>query len=218
MSAFAVTRSALLAGAIAALFAAAGAIAAPGARQPLRRAARHARVCHRRKHHRCAQRHAPARHKRSSAPARPGTANAPSTTGSGEPWGTLPPVLGPGTGSSGAPPAGTGAGAPSEPPALPAGPAHVEVTAEDTQAFRFVLSRASVPAGKVIIEFINHGQDEHNMHVLEGTEGEEQGALANTTPGAHPSLSLQLRPGSYTFFCSIPGHEAAGMKATLVVD
>ncbi len=84
--------------------------------------------------------------------------------------------------------------------------------------FRFVLSRPSVPAGKVIIEFVNHGQDEHNLHVVEPAEGSEQGALPNTAPNAHPSLTLDLRHGNYTFFCSLPGHEAAGMKATLVVN
>ncbi|HTB50109.1 MAG TPA: hypothetical protein VK701_03960 [Solirubrobacteraceae bacterium] len=51
---------------------------------------------------------------------------------------------------------------PVESPAAPtpATPTHIEVTAEDTEAFRFVLSRPTVPAGKVIIEFINHGQDD----------------------------------------------------------
>ena len=46
----------------------------------------------------------------------------------------------------------------------------------------------------------------------------EGGSLPNTAPGAHPQLSLEMRPGSYTLFCSLPGHEAKGMKATLVVQ
>jgi plastocyanin len=94
----------------------------------------------------------------------------------------------------------------------------VQVTAQDTEGFRFVLSRTTVPAGKVIIEFVNHGQDEHNLHTLEPGEGSEGGSLPNTAPGAHPQLSLEMRPGSYTLFCSLPGHEAKGMKATLVVQ
>jgi plastocyanin len=99
----------------------------------------------------------------------------------------------------------------------------VEVTAEDTEAFRFVLSRPSVPAGEVIIEFVNHGQDEHNLHAVEPTEGTEVGAIPNTPPsvsGQHssPSLTLNLHPGSYDFFCSLPHHEEKGMKATLKVE
>jgi plastocyanin len=92
------------------------------------------------------------------------------------------------------------------------------VTAEDTGAFHFVLSRPSVPAGKVILEFVNRGQDEHNLNAVGPPEGSAVGSIPSTAPGAHPSLTLMLRPGSYTLFCSLPGHEARGMKATLVVD
>ncbi len=97
-------------------------------------------------------------------------------------------------------------------------PAHVEVTAEDTEAFHFALSRPIVPAGKVIIEFVDHGQDEHNLNAVEPTEGSVAGSIPDTAPNAHPSLTLDLRPGSYTLFCSLPSHEARGMKATLVVE
>lgn len=93
----------------------------------------------------------------------------------------------------------------------------MQVTALDTERFQFVLSRTSVPAGEVIIEFVNRGQDEHNLHTLESAEGTEAGSLPNTAPGAHPQLKLDLRPGSYTLFCSLPEHEKKGMKATLVV-
>ena len=82
--------------------------------------------------------------------------------------------------------------------------------------FKFTLSRAEVPAGKVVIEFINRGQDEHNLHA-QSEEGPEAGSIPNTQPGGHPQLALELRPGSYTLFCSLPEHEKLGMKATLVV-
>jgi plastocyanin len=111
----------------------------------------------------------------------------------------------------------TGGTAPEETPASAPAPAHVEVTAEDTAAFRFVLSRPSVPAGRVILEFVNHGQDEHNLNAIEPAEGSVAGSIPNTAPNAHPSLSVDLRRGSYTLFCSIADHEAKGMKATLVV-
>jgi plastocyanin len=97
-------------------------------------------------------------------------------------------------------------------------PTHVEVTAEDSEGFRFVLSRPSVPAGKTIIEFVNHGQDEHNLNAVEGTAGSAVGSLPNTVSNAHLSLTVELKPGHYTLFCSLPGHAAKGMKATLVVE
>jgi uncharacterized cupredoxin-like copper-binding protein len=30
-------------------------------------------------------------------------------------------------------------------------------------------------------------------------------------------LTLTLKPGTYTFYCTVPGHAAAGMKGKLVV-
>jgi plastocyanin len=152
-----------------------------------------------------------------ATPTRPKPSAPTAGAGADGPWGTLPPSVGPG-GSSSPPTTPLGEAPSGEAPNAPLAPARVEVTAEDTQAFSFVLSRPSVPAGRVIIEFVNHGQDEHNMHVAEGGEGGEAGALGNTAPNAHPSLTLNLRHGSYTFFCSLPGHEAAGMKATLLVN
>jgi plastocyanin len=94
----------------------------------------------------------------------------------------------------------------------------VQVTAEDTAAYRFILSRPTVPAGEVIIEFVNHGQDEHNLNAHEPNEEKLAGSLPDTAPNAHPSLTLNLHHGSYTLFCSIKDHEAKGMKATLVVN
>jgi uncharacterized cupredoxin-like copper-binding protein len=38
-----------------------------------------------------------------------------------------------------------------------------------------------------------------------------------TITGGQTSVSVDLTPGTYTFFCSVPGHEQAGMKGTLTV-
>ena len=124
------------------------------------------------------------------------------------------------SGGSGTSPGATGGTPPAtETPTAPAGPVHVQVTAEDSNGYHFILSRTSVPAGPVVIEFVNHGQDEHNIHAVEPTEGSEAGGLQeNVKPGAHTDLSLNLHAGSYTLFCSLPGHEAKGMKATLTVE
>ena len=175
-----------------------------------RGAAHHKRVCHRSRHHRCPKKRG------KPAPGQGSSSRSADPTGSWtSPPGTVTPGAGgveaPGTGTTGEAPGGSGV-----PPA--SGPAHVQVTAEDTGAFRFVLSRPSVPAGPVIIEFVNRGQDEHNLQTLEPSRSEAQGGLANTAPGAHPTLHVTLRHGSYTLFCSLPTHEERGMKATLRVE
>jgi plastocyanin len=90
----------------------------------------------------------------------------------------------------------------------------VQVIAKE---YSFTLSRPEVPAGEVIVELVNRGEDAHNLHVAEGTAGAEAGAAPNTEPGAVRDLHVTLRPGSYTLFCSLPEHEAKGMHATLLV-
>jgi len=184
------------------------------------------RGCHRTRHRHCqltrAEKRSRRKHKRHTTTK---TAN-PSSSGSSSstPWSTVPPSAIPGSSTasnSGQPPgAPVDTAPPAKSPATPAPEAtpRVEVTAEDTEAFRFVLSRSTVPAGKTIIEFVNHGQDEHNLNAVEATEGSIAGSLPNTPSNGHLSLTVDLRPGSYTLFCSLPGHEAKGMKATLVVE
>lgn len=178
------------------------------------------------KHHRCPRARAGTKARHGQTQCRSAKRAAPRklSSGSGQPapWtafptGGVPAAAGP-QGAAAAPEGPAGASPPVESPAAPPPPARVEVTAEDTGAFRFVLSRPSVPAGKVIIEFVNHGQDEHNLNAFEPAEGALAGSIPNTQPNAHPSLTLTLRPGTYTLFCSIADHEAKGMKATLVVN
>jgi plastocyanin len=215
------TRSAVILGALCLICAAPGAIAAPA--HSLRHRSSHKPTCRRTKHRRCPATHANrgsrrkhrrGEHSKATKPKHGSDSSGPTSS-----WATVPGAVGPGStpvspsGSS----SSTGGTAPEESPATPPAPAHVEVTAEDTEAFRFVLSRPSVPAGHVIIEFVNHGQDEHNLNALEPAEGSVAGSIPNTAPNAHPSLSVDLRRGSYTLFCSIADHEAKGMKATLVV-
>jgi uncharacterized cupredoxin-like copper-binding protein len=89
----------------------------------------------------------------------------------------------------------------------------VQVIAKE---YSFTLSRSEVPAGPVVLQLVNRGEDAHNLHAAE-PEGAEAGALPNTEPGAHGDLKVNLHPGTYTLFCSLPGHEAKGMKATLTV-
>jgi plastocyanin len=98
-----------------------------------------------------------------------------------------------------------------EPPSVP----HVQVSAVE---WDFKLSRSTVPAGKVVLEFVNAGQDEHNLNLQEASEGPSEEPVANTPAKGVVDVTLQMRPGSYTLFCSLPTHEQKGMKATLTVE
>jgi plastocyanin len=99
-------------------------------------------------------------------------------------------------------------------PTLPPSVPHVEVTAFE---YGFTLSRTTVPAGKVVFDFVNHGQDEHNLNILP-SEGPLAGQFANTPSEDSSEQDVILKAGAYTLFCSLPEHEKKGMKATLVVE
>ena len=90
----------------------------------------------------------------------------------------------------------------------------VQITAVE---FSFTLSRTTVPAGKVILEFVDKGQDEHNLNAL-GPEGELASTFANEKSGGVTDQAVVLKKGSFTLFCSLPEHEQKGMKATLLVQ
>ena len=96
------------------------------------------------------------------------------------------------------------------PPSIP----HVQVVAVE---YHYTLSRTTVPAGKIVLQFVNNGQDEHNLNVLSG-EGELESSFPKTVSHGVRETTLNMRKGNFTLFCSLPEHEAKGMKATLTVE
>jgi plastocyanin len=70
-------------------------------------------------------------------------------------------------------------------------------------------------AGKVSIDFTNSSPLDHNI-TLESSSHQILGATP-TFQGGSKLLTLSLKPGTYKFFCSVPGHRMAGMEGTLTV-
>jgi plastocyanin len=71
-------------------------------------------------------------------------------------------------------------------------------------------------AGSVSIDFTNASSLPHNVTV-ESSSGAKVGATP-TFQGGEKTLSLNLKPGTYQFFCSVPGHRQSGMEGTLIVQ
>jgi plastocyanin len=71
-------------------------------------------------------------------------------------------------------------------------------------------------AGTVTIQFTNKSPLSHNLTIQQGTNGPVVGATP-TFDDATKTLTLKLTAGDYTFYCSVPGHRAAGMVGTLTV-
>jgi plastocyanin len=73
----------------------------------------------------------------------------------------------------------------------------------------------SAKAGKVSIDFTNSSPVGHNV-TIENSAGQEVGATP-TFSGGSKTVTATLKPGTYKFFCSVPGHRAGGMEGTLTV-
>jgi plastocyanin len=79
----------------------------------------------------------------------------------------------------------------------------------------FTTNSATTKAGNVTIEFTNPQALPHDVKI-EDSSGTEVGGTDTITEGSN-SATVTLKPGSYTFYCSVPGHREAGMEGTLTV-
>jgi plastocyanin len=90
----------------------------------------------------------------------------------------------------------------------------VKIAADPSGALKFDTTSLEATAGNVTIDFTNDSSLSHDVK-LEGPGVEDEGTDKIT--GSSTSVTLDLQPGTYTFFCSVDGHRAAGMEGTLVV-
>jgi uncharacterized cupredoxin-like copper-binding protein len=95
------------------------------------------------------------------------------------------------------------------------GTSSVKEEADPEGQLRFTTKDLSAKAGTVTIGFANASPLAHNMTIAQGAK------VLGATPtfqGATKRLTLKLAPGTYTFYCSVPGHRAAGMEGKLTVQ
>jgi hypothetical protein len=107
--------------------------------------------------------------------------------------------------------------------AITAGPAGAKpgqqvpdrVMARGTE-FNLTLSKAKVTPGRVIVQFLNSGEDPHDLRIARvGDEGNEFG-FGEVGPGDYENLDTRLRKRStYVLWCSLSDHRQRGMEATL---
>jgi plastocyanin len=135
--------------------------------------------------------------------------------------------------SSAAPPSGSSAPAAGAPapataptattgtPAPPSSPAHVTpsgplmLAANPAGQLSYNTKQLSAHAGPIAITMTNMSPVEHNVTVARGST--VLGATPTFTGGSR-TLTLNLKPGTYTFYCSVPGHRQAGMEGTLTIS
>jgi plastocyanin len=88
---------------------------------------------------------------------------------------------------------------------------HVEAS---PTSLAFNTTQLTAKAGKVTIDFKNPSAIPHNVVIEE--DGKELSGFEPIAEGEE-SETAELKPGTYTFFCSVPGHREAGMEGTLTV-
>jgi plastocyanin len=92
----------------------------------------------------------------------------------------------------------------------------LQVTADPDGALEFEQESLTAPAGEVTIDFENASSVPHDV-VIEDSEGNDVGGTEVITGGTD-SVTLELEPGDYTFYCSVPGHREAGMEGPMTVE
>lgn len=81
-------------------------------------------------------------------------------------------------------------------------------------ALAFNTTKLEAKAGEVTIDFKNPSAIPHNVVIEQN--GKELSGFDPIAEGEE-SETADLKPGTYTFLCTVPGHAAAGMEGTLVV-
>jgi uncharacterized cupredoxin-like copper-binding protein len=90
----------------------------------------------------------------------------------------------------------------------------LSLQADPSGNLRFDKKALSANAGKVTIVMKNPSQLSHNISI-QGAGVNQMGQTVAT--GGTSTVSATLKPGKYTFYCSVPGHRQAGMFGTLTV-
>jgi plastocyanin len=93
----------------------------------------------------------------------------------------------------------------------------LHLVAAKTGALMYNTMTLSAKAGKVTIDFTNPSPVPHNVSVQKGTSGPNIAATPTFAMGSK-SITMDLTAGTYTYYCSVPGHRQAGMVGTLTVS
>lgn len=95
------------------------------------------------------------------------------------------------------------------------GASTLDISAPADGSLVFDQTDLTTKAGAVTINFDNPATITHDVKV-EDSSGAELGGTDLVSQG-DATATVDLQPGSYTFFCSVPGHREAGMEGTLTV-
>jgi plastocyanin len=97
----------------------------------------------------------------------------------------------------------------------------LELEADPQGQLAYTASKASAAPGALTVSMKNMSGVSHNLAIEAGSGGASgSGPVLAATPlqaKGSASITVKLKPGTYTFFCQAPGHRAAGMYGTITV-
>ena len=93
-------------------------------------------------------------------------------------------------------------------------PASQTLTATEGEMY-IEVSEDALSAGSYTIEVVNEGSATHDLVVER--DGEDVASTDTIGPGSSATLTVDLEPGEYVFYCSIANHRAMGMEVTVTV-
>jgi uncharacterized cupredoxin-like copper-binding protein len=82
--------------------------------------------------------------------------------------------------------------------------------------FFFTPPKLTAKAGSVTFTLDNPSKNQAPHAIaIEGNGVDKDGETAQ--PGGKSTVTVDLKPGKYEFYCPVPGHKEAGMQGTLTV-
>jgi uncharacterized cupredoxin-like copper-binding protein len=94
------------------------------------------------------------------------------------------------------------------------GASDLKLSADPSGQLKFTVDSLSTKAGKVTLTMDNPSDVPHAIAV-EGNGVDQDGKVVNKNGTS--TVTANLKPGKYTFYCPVDGHRAAGMQGTLTV-
>ena len=93
----------------------------------------------------------------------------------------------------------------------------LSIDADPSGQLAYTTKQASAKPGAVTVVMKNAATVQHNIAIQQGTSGPILGAGPIVSNGGTSTVKVSLKPGTYTYFCQVPGHRAAGMLGTITV-
>ena len=91
----------------------------------------------------------------------------------------------------------------------------VDISTPSGSTLAFDQKDATAKAGNVTINFDNKQSLQHDVAVADSS-GKVIGQTDLVSSGT-ANATVDLQAGTYTFYCTVPGHKEAGMEGTLTV-